>query len=198
MLAAIDLSIKAADTVALLGANGSGKTTLGKLIMGLLKPTAGQVLLAGRPIDSYSLGARGRRLGYVLQNPERQLFTPTVSEEIAFGLRYRGLAAEAVAERVAEMLALFELTAYAATFPFNLSRGEQQRLALAAIMALQPEFIILDEPFTGLDWLRKQRLAAILERVQRQGVGYLLISHDQDLCARLCGRKLSLAGGRLC
>lgn len=195
VLADVDLVIGKGETIALLGANGSGKTTLGKLMLGLLKPTWGQVFLAGTPVEHYSLADRGRRIGYVFQNPERQLFAATAAEEIGFALRYQGLPAQEIQERVAEMLALFELGQYATTFPFNLSRGEKQRLVLAAVMALNPEFILLDEPFTGLDWLRKQRLMKVLKRVEAQGVGYLLINHDRDLSSCLCSRVLTLKGG---
>lgn len=197
VLKEINLSIEKNETIALMGANGSGKTTLSKLILGLLKPTQGRALLAGMPIESYSLAARGRQFGYVFQNPERQFFAASVAEEIGFALKYRDFSPEKIQERVAEMLALFELEEYAATFPFNLSQGEKQRLALAAILAPRPDFIIMDEPFTGLDWLRKQRLQAILERVGKEGVGYLIISHDRALCSRLCSRVLTLEGGRL-
>ena len=193
----LNLAIEKHDTFALTGANGSGKTTLGKLIMGILTPTAGQVLLAGKPITSYSLAERGRRVGYVFQNPEKQLFAATVADEIGFALKYRGLSPEEVQNRVAETLALFELEQYAQTFPFNLSQGEKQRLALAAIMALGPDFVIMDEPSTGLDWLRKRRLQAILVGVRDRGVGYIIISHDHEFCAPLCARTLTLKGGKL-
>ncbi|NLY32034.1 MAG: ABC transporter ATP-binding protein [Firmicutes bacterium] len=193
----INLAIEKHDTVALMGPNGSGKTTLGKLIIGLLAPSAGRVLLWGEDAAKYSLAARGRRIGYVFQNPERQFFASTVSEEIGFALKLRGMSPEEAEKRVGEMLGLFELEAYADTFPFNLSQGEKQRLALAAVFALNPEFIILDEPFSGLDWLRKQHLLAMLARVGETGVGYLLISHDEEMCARLCSRVLHLEGGEL-
>lgn len=192
----INLDIKKHDTLALMGPNGSGKTTLGKLIIGLLAPSAGRVLLWGEDAAKYSLASRGRRIGYVFQNPEGQFFASTVSEEIGFALKLRGMSPEDAQQRVAEMLTLFELEEFAETFPFNLSQGEKQRLALAAIFALKPEFLILDEPFTGLDWLRKQRLLAVLEEVRNAGVGYLLISHDRE-CAQLCSRVLQLEGGEL-
>jgi energy-coupling factor transport system ATP-binding protein len=179
-----------------MGSNGSGKTTLGKVIMGMLTPTAGTVRLEGRPIQDYPLAQRGRRIGYVFQNPERQLFAATVADEIGFALKYRGLAPETIQERVAELLALMELDRYARTFPYNLSHGEKQRLALAAVLALEPEFIILDEPSTGLDWARKRRLATVLARVRRQ-VGYIIISHDGGFCRELCDAALTLKGGRL-
>lgn len=196
VLRGIDLALDRRDTVALMGSNGSGKTTLGKVIMGILQPTAGTVRLEGRPIQEYPLAQRGRRIGYVFQNPERQLFAATVADEVGFALKFRGLAPQAIQERVAEILALMELERYAQTFPYNLSQGEKQRLALAAVLALEPEFIILDEPSTGLDWARKRQLAAILERI-RQQVGYIIISHDYGFCQGLCEKTLTLKGGRL-
>jgi energy-coupling factor transport system ATP-binding protein len=196
VLKGVDLALDRRDTLALMGSNGSGKTTLGKVIMGMLTPTAGTVRLEGRPILDYPLAQRGRRIGYVFQNPERQLFAATVADEIGFALKYRGLAPETIQERVAELLALMELDRYARTFPYNLSHGEKQRLALAAVLALEPEFIILDEPSTGLDWARKRRLATVLARVRRQ-VGYIIISHDGGFCRELCDAALTLKGGRL-
>ena len=138
VLKGVDLALDRRDTLALMGSNGSGKTTLGKVIMGMLTPTAGTVRLEGRPIQDYPLAQRGRRIGYVFQNPERQLFAATVADEIGFALKYRGLAPETIQERVAELLALMELDRYARTFPYNLSHGEKQRLALAAVLALEP------------------------------------------------------------
>ena len=198
VLRGINLDIQKDDTIALMGANGSGKTTLGRLMMGMLSPTQGQVMLAGQPLRDYSLSQLGRRVGYVFQNPEKQLFAATVAEDIGFGLRYRGLTQENLQSRVQEMLSLFELEHCAHSFPFNLSHGEKQRLALAGIMALEPEFIILDEPSTGLDWLRKQRLITVLERVRERGVGYLLISHDHGFCRGICAKALTLKEGQLC
>ncbi len=197
VLKGIDLTLSQEDTVALMGSNGSGKTTLGKVIMGILQPTAGEVRLAGRPITEYPLAQRGKRIGYVFQNPERQLFAATVADEIGFALKYRGLDPGEVQERVDEMLDLMELGQYAETFPFNLSHGEKQRLALAAVMALEPEFIILDEPSTGLDWVRKRRLAAMLDRIRQRKVGYIVVSHDHGFSRRLCSSALTLKGGRL-
>lgn len=197
VLERISMEIAQSDTMALMGANGSGKTTMGKILMGILRPSSGRVLLGGRPVLDYSLAERGKRMGYVFQNPERQLFAATVADEIGFPLKFLGMSQEKVRNKVQEMLELFELEQHADAFPFNLSHGEKQRLALAAIMVLQPEFIILDEPSTGLDWLRKQRLTAALERVRERGVGFLLISHDIKFIQGLCARSMTLKGGRL-
>lgn len=197
VLAGINLEIEKQETLALVGANGSGKTTLARLILGLLQPSRGQVMLEGKPVGDYTLAARGRKVGYVLQNPEQQFFAQDSAEEIGFALRYRGYTPEQIEVRVAEMLKLFELEDYAATFPFHLSQGEKQRLALAAVMAPGPDFLILDEPITGLDWLRKKRLGTILERVRAEGIGFLLICHDREFGLGLADRQLTLEGGRL-
>lgn len=197
VLDGLDLNIKATDTLALMGANGSGKTTLAKIIMGLIRPQEGRVLLAGKPVQDYSLAQRGRKVGYVFQNPERQFFAASVKDEIGFPMKFRGLSPEIIQERVGEMLTLFELESRAEAFPFNLSQGEKQRLALAATMALKPEFIILDEPSTGLDRVRKGRLVAALERVREQGIGFLLISHDHAFSREVCAQAMTLKGGRL-
>ena len=109
VLRGVDLTLQRNDTLALMGSNGSGKTTLGKLIMGLLQPTAGKVCLDGRPVQEYSLAERGRRVGYVFQNPERQFFASSVADEIGFALGFRGFSPAEVEERVAELLAFFEL-----------------------------------------------------------------------------------------
>ena len=197
LLRDINLALNRQDTVALVGSNGCGKTTLGKLIMGLLSPTQGRVLLDGRPVGDYPLAQRGERVGYVFQNPEKQLFAASVADEVGFALRHRGLNSDQVEAKVEEMLALFELERRRDAFPFNLSHGEKQRLALAAVLALDPEFVLLDEPSTGLDWLRKRKLAQALEKVGQRGVGYIIISHDHGFCRQLCARTLTLEGGKL-
>lgn len=197
VLRGVDLALRRSDTLALMGSNGSGKTTLGKLIMGLLQPTAGKVYLDGRPVQNYTLAERGRRVGYVFQNPERQFFAGSVADEIGFALGYRGFSPAQVEERVEELLEFFELEQYAQSFPFHLSHGEKQRLALAAVMALEPEFIILDEPSTGLDWARKNKLTKALDGIRQRGVGYIIISHDHGFCRRLCQSAVTLKVGRL-
>ncbi|MDY6827284.1 MAG: ABC transporter ATP-binding protein [Bacillota bacterium] len=197
VLKGVSFSIEAGETVALMGPNGSGKTTLGKLLMGILEPDCGQVLLEGRDIKNYSLGEIGARIGYIFQNPEKQIFTSSVREEINFGLQYRSFTAEETNRRVNEMLNCFELTHRAEAFPFNLSRGEKQRLALAAVLALEPGFIIFDEPTTGLDMRRKDNFAVLLEKVKAKGTGYILISHDHEFSSICCDREIILKEGNL-
>lgn len=191
----VNISLSCRDTVALMGANGSGKTTLGKVMLGLLAPTSGRVLLEGKEVGKWPLAKRGSRIGYVFQNPEKQLFCPTVAEEIGFALSFQGLEPDRAKQRVEEMLARFDLAHCRDSFPFNLSQGEKQRLVLAGVMALAPDFVILDEPTTGLDRARKQVLADVLKRLADRGVGYVLISHDWEFCRSLCRRLLVLEEG---
>lgn len=197
LLDSVDLRIQASDTIALMGANGSGKTTLGKLMLGLIQPTQGTIELQGKPLSAYTLAQRGELMGYIFQNPEKQLFAASVSEDIALPLRFRGVSREKIAVKTAELLTIFELEHCKDKFPFNLSQGEKQRLALAGVMGVEPKFLILDEPSSGLDWLRKQQLARILHRLAEAGTGYILISHDPKFCADLCRRRMVLRGGTL-
>lgn len=193
----ITFSVKLGETVALMGPNGSGKTTIGKLMVKIYKPTSGRILIDGRDIMSYSLSDIGCKIGYVFQNPEKQLFSPTVKEEISFGLRFRGVKEDRLIEKVDEMLSYFDLGHRADNFPFNLSQGEKQRLAIASVLALEPKFIIFDEPTTGLDYLRKKRFLEILCKVRDKGVGYMMISHDYDFCKSCTQRVLYIEEGKL-
>lgn len=195
VLSRVSLRIPQGQTVGLVGPNGSGKTTLGKLMMGILKPTEGRVLLEGQEVASMSLDWIGARVGYVFQNPERQFFASTVAGEVEFGLRFRGLSPEEVSRRGADMLDYFDLGHRKDSFPFNLSQGEKQRLALASILVLEPSFIIMDEPTTGMDPRRRERFCSLLDRVKERGVGYLLITHDKGLVERSTERLLVMREG---
>ncbi|UNC91954.1 energy-coupling factor ABC transporter ATP-binding protein [Candidatus Contubernalis alkaliaceticus] len=193
----LSFSIKTGDTVALNGPNGCGKTTLGKVIMGIYQPTRGKVLLEGKKMQELSLGEIGQRLGYIFQNPEKQIFTPSVQEEVSFGLRYRGLEEKEIENKVEAMLSYFDLQHCRDNFPFNLSQGEKQRLVIAAILALEPKFIIFDEPTTGLDYVRKHKFAELLHRIKEKGVGYILISHDYEFSQSCTNRTLSMKEGKI-
>lgn len=196
-LKGISLILNRDDAVALMGPNGSGKTTLGKIAVKIYRPSQGRVLLKGRDLADYTLGQVGKHIGYVFQNPEKQLFSPSVEEEISFALRFRGLQEETVQERVHQMLLHFDLLSKRKLVPFNLSQGEKQRVAMAAAFALEPDFMIFDEPTTGLDVKRKQKLLELLYKARSRGAGYLLISHDEEFCKKACDRFLYLKDGRL-
>jgi energy-coupling factor transport system ATP-binding protein len=197
LLTGINLALEKKEITAIVGANGSGKTTLTKLMVGLLRASAGEIYLAGRSIDNYSLAEIGCRIGYVFQNPDLQLFCNTVEEEIGFGLIYRGCDPYTVRERVEFYLDYFELAACRNAFPLYLSQGEKQRLAIAAVLASEPDFLILDEPTIGLDAYRKKLLEAFLIKTALLGRGMILVSHDLAFVNKVAERVITLAEGRI-
>ena len=191
----LSIALYSGEFTAIIGANGCGKTTLGKLLTGILQPKQGRVLISGEDASSLSLGEIGQRIGYLFQEPDRQLFASTVEEEVGFPLLLKGQAVEKVQEQVEEVLELFELGHRKEAFTLHLSRGEKQRLALASILVHQPAFLILDEPTTGLDNLRCAILTDILHKLKSTGIGILAISHDEEFVAQNADRVLTLKGG---
>ncbi|WHH57773.1 ABC transporter ATP-binding protein [Petroclostridium sp. X23] len=196
-LSEINLVFEKDQITAVVGPNGSGKTTLTKLMTGVLKPEEGEIRIAGRPIGEYSLSEIGGRVGYVFQNPDMQLFCNTVEEEIGFGLKNRGGEPEFVKRKVGFYLDYFELTAYRNTFPLHLSQGEKQRLAIAAVLANEPEFLILDEPTAGLDACRKKNLEDCLKKAAQLGRGMIVVSHDEDFIGRMAQRTVVMENGHI-
>ena len=160
------------EIVALTGPNGCGKTTLAQLITGMLRPDQGRVLIDGEDLTGQSLFAIGRKLGYIRQNPNRQLFCPTVREELAFGLSRLGITAEEQADRADYWLRLFRLTDKQQAQPLLLSLGEKQRLALACVLSLGAPYLLLDEPTGGLDPRCRRSLGQELLSLAGQGRGF--------------------------
>ncbi len=197
VLSEINLSFEKQGITAITGPNGCGKTTLTKVMSGILSPTNGKVYLEDRPLQEYSLAQIGRRIGYVFQNPEQQLFCSTVAEEIGFGPAHLGWEPSAVGERVEFYLNYFELSPYRNAFPLHLSYGEKQRLAIAAVLAGEPEFLILDEPTVGLDVYRKRLLTDYLYKVARLGIGIVVVSHDTKFVGKVAERVIVLEKGQV-
>jgi len=191
-LEGVSLAMESGEALALTGRNGSGKTTLGKLLCGLLKPEGGAVLFDGADTADWSLGRRGRRIGYLFQEPAKQLFAPTVLEEMTFTQELNGIDAERAESRARGLLSRFELEALAARSPHTLSRGEQQRLALCALLLGEPGALVLDEPTTGLDSRRRALLSVAVGEVLRGGVSVLLISHDAAFVKQNASRVLRM------
>ncbi len=189
------LQLDRGEVVSLTGLNGSGKSTLARLILGLLHPQSGHVYVEGRPIGSMPLPERGRKLGYILQNPGQMLFTDSVYNEVAFGLRWQGLKGEALARACRESLKLFQLWDLRNSMPLLLSEGQKQLVAICAVMALKPPFLILDEPAKSIDSFRKALLAGILQKINRQGTGILLISHERSIIEALDGKEIRMHKG---
>ncbi|WP_027399058.1 energy-coupling factor ABC transporter ATP-binding protein [Anaerovorax odorimutans] len=197
VLSEINLKIKKDGITALIGSNGSGKTTLTKVIMGIIKPCNGEIFLDGQAVTDYTLAQVGQHIGYVFQNPEVQLFCSSVGEEVGFSLRNRGYQPELVKEKVDFYLDYFDLKKYRNTFPLHLSQGEKQRIAIAAVLANDSDFLILDEPTTGLDGLRKKKLEEYLKKAALLGKGVLLVSHDENFVGDLAQRIVTMEKGKI-
>ena len=194
----VSLGIGRGEVVAIIGRNGSGKTTLARHLNALLRPTAGRILLEGRDLAALSLEEVAQRVGYVFQDPDHQLFAERVRDEVAFGPRNLGLPSDEVERRVDAALEAVGLGADdGEADPFLLDKGARQRLAVAAILALRPEVLILDEPTTGLDWVQQRRMLELLRALRGAGRTIVIITHTPWVIAEYAERVLLLAGGRV-
>jgi cobalt transport protein ATP-binding subunit len=191
------LDVEEGDFVAIIGQNGSGKTTLVKHFNGLLKPTRGTVQVYGRDTTDLSVGQLARQVGYVFQNPDHQIFSPTVRQEIAFGPQNLGLTGDEVDRRVAEALARFHLAAHADAPPALLGYGLRRKVGVAAVYAMRPRVFILDEPTAGLDWRGVQELMSLLSDMNAEGHTILLVTHDMRIVAEHARRTMVLHEGKV-
>lgn len=194
-LRGIDLCIQEGEFIAILGQNGSGKTTLAKHFNGLLKPTSGRMLVQGKPTTEYTHRELARRVGYVFQNPDHQIFSKTVKEEVGFGLKMLGEDHKAIEKRVAEALEVVGLHGYEEKVPFTLTKGERQRVAVASVLATQPQVIILDEPTTGLDYLHQRNMMEMLKGLNKSGHTVIIITHSMWVAAEYAKRTIVLKDG---
>lgn len=196
-LTEVSCSITEGEFIVLLGQNGSGKTTLAKILSGLLTPSQGQALLEGEVLHRLPLHTLAQEVSYVFQNPDHQLFADTVEAEIAFGPRNIGLDEETVQMRVQEALEAVGLLSLRRQDPFLLGRGERQRLAVAAVLALHPRLLILDEPTTGLDYREQRQMMDLLRRLHQEGRTIVIITHVPWVAAEYAERALLMARGQL-
>ncbi|MDR1291848.1 MAG: energy-coupling factor ABC transporter ATP-binding protein [Clostridiales Family XIII bacterium] len=179
---------------AVTGPNGSGKTTLARLLVGILRPRSGEVYIDGKPVRGMTLTEVGGQIGYVMQDTGRQIFKTTVADEMMFGLRNIGVERGDAAKLSDEYLELFGLSDRKGDFPFAMSTGERQRLVLAAVLAMKPSYLALDEPTASLDPGRRRVLGRYLsDIIARDGVGVVLISHDKKFVADYADRAIELA-----
>ncbi len=194
-LVGVSLDVRPGEFVALMGRNGSGKTTLLKHLVGLLKPDGGQVIVAGLDTRQTSTNVLARSVGYVPQHPDALLFADTVAQELAFTRRSHGMPPDPDADwELLERLGLGDL---ADRYPRDLSTGERQRVALAAILVAGPRVILLDEPTRGLDYPQKERLIAILNALRTEGKAIIMATHDVELAARCADRVALMAEGQI-
>ena len=193
----VSLDIMAGEFVALVGQNGCGKTTLAKHLNGLHVPTKGEVRVLGKSTADWTLPELGRRVGYVFQNPDHQIFANTVLEEVAFGARNYGLPEETVREKVGAALAVTGLAGRELADPFNLTRGERQQLAVASVLATDPEILVLDEPTTGLDYHGQVAILNLIRRLNESGRTVVMITHSMWVVAEYADRCVIMSGGRV-
>jgi energy-coupling factor transport system ATP-binding protein len=196
-LRGINLSIQDGEFIALLGQNGSGKTTLAKHFNGLLRPDSGTMLLDGKSTGVYSHREIARKVGYVFQNPDHQIFSNTVFEEVGFGLKVLGEAPSTIRQRVSEALEVVGLQGYEARVPFALTKGERQRVAVASVLAVRPRVIVLDEPTTGLDFRHCVDMMEMLRSLNRRGHTVIIITHSMDVASEYADRTVVMGEGQI-
>jgi energy-coupling factor transport system ATP-binding protein len=189
----ISWQVNAGEVVAVLGNNGAGKSTLLKTMAGLLKPGRGRIQLTGHDFSGGGRAAVGK-VAYLSQNPNDYLFQDTVAEELLFTLKNCGLADDGVVDELLEKLALQR---YRRVNPRDLSSGERQRVALAAVLVTRPRLLLLDEPTRGMDYRLKDELGEMLTGLSREGVGVVLVTHDVEFAAAYATRVLLLFAGRV-
>ena len=189
-----DISFEAThgESVGIIGANGAGKSTLLMLLMGLLHPAAGSVRIGGVELTRKTLPDIRKRVGMVFQNPDDQLFMPTVGEDVAFGPRNAGLTEKEVQERVTASLERVGIAHLRDRAPFKLSGGEKHAAAIASVLAMEPDILVLDEPTAGLDPRARRRVMGLLESFSHTR---LITSHDLDMILALCPRVVILRDG---
>jgi energy-coupling factor transport system ATP-binding protein len=196
-LSAVHLDIRQGEFVAILGQNGSGKTTLAKHFNGILKPTSGVMLVAGKPAGAYRKRDLARRVGYVFQNPDHQIFASTVREEVGFGLKVLGEDRRTIEENVGRALAATGLVGYEERSPFLLTRGERQRVAVASVLAVRPEVIVLDEPTTGLDYTYQAETMGMLRDLNSHGHTIIIITHAMWIAESFASRTVVMRQGTI-
>ena len=188
----VDLHVHRGERVALLGPNGAGKTTLVLQLNGILRAGAGSVAVSGLPVTDENLLEIRRRVGIVFQDPDDQLFMPTVGEDVAFGPRNLGLRGAELQARVDDALELVGMAEFAKRPPHHLSFGQRRRVAIATVLAMEPEILVMDEPSSNLDPASRREIAEI---VQSLDVTMLMVTHDLPYAVQLCERSVILSDG---
>lgn len=196
-LKGVSLRIQDGEFIAIMGQNGAGKTTLVKHFNGLLKPNQGKVTVDGQDTTKTSVAKLSRNVGFVFQNPDHQLFSETVEQEIAFALRNFGFKEDIIEKRITWALNLLGLSQYKKTSPFMLSGGERKRVALASILAWDPKILILDEPTIGQDYEQKEKLRQFILQMKTQTKTIVMVTHDVEFVAECNPRILLMLDGKI-
>ena len=196
-LEGVDLTVRRGEFLAVLGQNGSGKTTLVKHFNGLLEPTEGKVVVGEDETTERGLRHLGQSVGYVFQNPDHQIFSDTVSDEVAFGPKIRGMDEGEIQERVEEALAAVGMEGRGEEDPFGLTKGERQRVAVASVLAVRPEVLILDEPTTGLDYAEQRSMMDLVKGLNEAGSTIIVVTHTMWVVAEYAHRVVVFRDGKV-
>ena len=195
ILKGIDLTIEDGEFVAFVGTNGAGKSTAMRLVNGLLKPDRGAVLINGVPTTQLKTSELARRVGFLFQNPDRQICSSTVRDELLFGFQAVGRLDDEARRRVDQIIEEFRFDGDAD--PFLLNRGTRQLLALASIVVLAPPVVVLDEPTTGLDFCECVKVMGIISQLHRAGTTVIMVCHDMEVVADFAERVVVMTDGRV-
>lgn len=193
----ISLHLKSGENTAVMGKNGAGKTTLAKMLNGLLKPQEGDVLIGGRNTKDYTTAQISRLAGYVFQNPDEQIFHATVEKEVAFGPKRMKLKKEGIKRRTEEALKQTRLEEYREENPYNLPLSLRKFVTIAAVLAMEPDIYIFDEPTAGQDTKGNLRLTEILRYLHRNQKTVITISHDMEFVAENCEKIIVMANNKI-
>lgn len=196
-LSGVDMEIHRGEMVAIVGQNGSGKTTLVKHFNGLLMPTAGEVNVNGQSTRAQGIYNLGKQVGYVFQNPDHQIFSDTVFDEVAYTLRLRKMHDDEIKTRVAEALEAVGLTGYEKEDPFSLTKSGRQRVAVASVLSARPEVLILDEPTTGLDYGEQRSMMNLVKRLNEAGSTIIFVTHHMWVVAEYAHQVYVCKEGRV-
>ena len=191
----VSFTIEDGEFIAFVGTNGAGKSTTMRLINGLLKPTGGQVLIDGTPTTQLKTSELARRVGFLFQNPDRQICCNSVRDELEFGFKAQGALTDEARARVDAIIDEFGFDPDAE--PYLLNRGTRQLLALASIIVMEPPVIVLDEPTTGLDFRECQKVMEIVARLHREGKTIVMVCHDMEVVGDYAQRIVVMTRGEL-
>lgn len=193
----ISIAVKKGEFIGIIGQNGAGKSTLMKNLTGLLRPTAGTILLDGEDIAKKPVSVISSTLGYVLQNPDRQLFADTVREELAFGPRNQGVDEEEIDKRIDYILESIGILHLAQEYPPALSKGDRAKVVIGSVLAMEPKIIILDEPTGGQDYIGRYQIMDIAKKFRERGHTVIVVTHSMSLVAEYCDRVIVLCNGEI-
>lgn len=196
-LVGVSVRIAPGESVALLGQNGAGKTTLARHLNGLLRPTSGVVRVGDWNTAEHTVAQLARRVGYVFQHPDHQIFKRTVRDEVSFGPRNLGFDAAALAASVDRALEATQLSAFADRHPHDLLPSQRKAVAIASVLAMETPVVVLDEPSSGQDAAGIGMIGAIVDGLVAEGRTVVMITHDIDFCADHCQRSIIMSGGRV-